>query len=247
MRYLKDTAVKFTIVALALAALGAGVALASGEDDPDKTPTGQAARDTRSAEREAARQQFLAGVAERLGVSVAELETAIKDETLEQVDQAAKDGKLSVEQARRLRQAVEEGKAYGPFGQRFGRHFGQRFDKHLGPPFHGPGAAGPERQAGPGQREGHARPGNLRHFEALRAAAQYLGLEPAELVRELSAGQSLADLAAAQGKSISGLKEALLETAEARLDEAAKKLAALGPRLESLIEQGQERPADAQD
>jgi polyhydroxyalkanoate synthesis regulator phasin len=44
-----------------------------------------------------------------------------------------------------------------------------------------------------------------------RTAADYLGLTVHELVTELQAGKSLADIAAEQGKSVDGLKQALIK------------------------------------
>jgi hypothetical protein len=58
-------------------------------------------------------------------------------------------------------------------------------------------------------------PGEQVHLEA---AAAYLGLSVDKLAQELQAGKSLADIAAAQGKSVDGLKQALLDAAKADLD-----------------------------
>jgi hypothetical protein len=51
----------------------------------------------------------------------------------------------------------------------------------------------------------------------LAAAAAYLGLQPAELVAQLRQGKSLADVAAAAGKSTDGLKSAIYAAAQAEL------------------------------
>ena len=73
---------------------------------------------------------------------------------------------------------------------------------------------------GPG---GH---GGFRHhapFGAkLDAAATYLGLTEAELRTQLEAGKSLADVAKAQGKSVSGLVDALLAAARTKIADAVK-------------------------
>src|SRR5262249_48019741 len=50
------------------------------------------------------------------------------------------------------------------------------------------------------------------------AAASYLGLTPDELKSEFAAGKSLADIAAAHGKSVEGLKQAMLDAMKADLD-----------------------------
>jgi hypothetical protein len=63
--------------------------------------------------------------------------------------------------------------------------------------------------------------GGMPHFGVdLAAAAEYLGVSEAELRGRLALGESLADVAEAEGKSVDGLKEALVADAEERLDEA---------------------------
>jgi hypothetical protein len=52
----------------------------------------------------------------------------------------------------------------------------------------------------------------------MAAAAGYLGLSPTELQTQLHNGQSLADVAAAQGKSTSGLQDAMIAAMTANLD-----------------------------
>ena len=61
---------------------------------------------------------------------------------------------------------------------------------------------------------GHKRPAFA------RAVASYLGLTGAELRTQLRAGKSLAQIATAQGKSVDGLKAAILAAAKAKLDRA---------------------------
>ena len=61
---------------------------------------------------------------------------------------------------------------------------------------------------------GHARAG------LLKAAAQYLGLSRGALAKDLRSGQTLAQVAQAQGKSVAGLQAALLASVKARLDKA---------------------------
>jgi hypothetical protein len=54
----------------------------------------------------------------------------------------------------------------------------------------------------------------------LDAAASYLGLSEAQLQSDLESGKTLAQVAAAQGKSVAGLKQALLADAKSHLDQA---------------------------
>jgi hypothetical protein len=50
-------------------------------------------------------------------------------------------------------------------------------------------------------------------------AADYLGLSADQLMRELQAGKSLADIAAEQGKSVDGLKQALIQALTADIQQ----------------------------
>ena len=82
---------------------GAGAALA-GEDNPD--------RSARCEER-------LARIAERQGISVAELEARVKARVLARIEKAREAGRISEERAAALRQRVEEGNLCP--GRRHGR------------------------------------------------------------------------------------------------------------------------------
>ena len=53
---------------------------------------------------------------------------------------------------------------------------------------------------------------------ALAGAASYLGLTDSQLLRDLSSGKSLAQIAKARGKSVSGLEQAITTAEKARLD-----------------------------
>jgi hypothetical protein len=54
----------------------------------------------------------------------------------------------------------------------------------------------------------------------LATAASYLGLSDDELVKELQAGKSLAEVAAAHGKSADSLEQAIFDAEKARIQEA---------------------------
>jgi hypothetical protein len=71
--------------------------------------------------------------------------------------------------------------------------------------------------AGPGPGFGFHHHGM---FRGLDAAATYLGLTDAQLRTQLESGKSLANVAKAQGKSVDGLVQALVDTAKKRLDAA---------------------------
>jgi hypothetical protein len=71
----------------------------------------------------------------------------------------------------------------------------------------------PTRPAGPA-KGAPAGPG------VFEAAAGYLDLAPRALFAQLRTGKSLAQVAQAQGKSVDGLKQAILAAVKARLDKA---------------------------
>jgi hypothetical protein len=70
---------------------------------------------------------------------------------------------------------------------------------------------------GPG---GFGHLGHLTRFPALAAAADYLGVEEAELRDRLRDGETLAEIAKAESKPVDGLVGALVADAERRLDTA---------------------------
>ena len=162
---------------------------------------------------------FLDSVAKHLGISSQELEDATRAAAVDQVDQALADGHITQEQADELKERIESG-AF--------------------PPFLGSGLFG-FREHGPGDgADGH-------HFffgAKLSAAAEYLGLTEVELREQLADGKSLADVAEAEGKSVDGLKQAMLAGAKTRLDDevADERLTqeqadAIYERLESAIDE----------
>ena len=58
------------------------------------------------------------------------------------------------------------------------------------------------------------------HFANLKTASAYLGLTQADLRERLANGDTLAEIARAEGKAIDGLVQALLKGAEERIDDA---------------------------
>jgi polyhydroxyalkanoate synthesis regulator phasin len=165
-------------------------------------------------------QSFLDSVAKHLGISSQKLEDATKAAAVDQVDAALKEGKLTQEQADELKARIQSDE-FPPFA---GPLFGPRF--------------------------GHAHRGGPHLFgEKLSAAADYLGLTQAELRTKLNAGQTLADIARARGKSVDGLKQAILDEAEKQLDQlvddgeltraqADEMLARMKSRIDDLVDHG---------
>jgi hypothetical protein len=141
----------------------------------------------------AEREAVLEDAAGRLGVEPDELETALVEAAAARVDASAASGRLTEEQAAELKERIRSGDAGLP-------GLGLR-----GAP---PGPGGPERRGfGHGPR-------------LLEPAADYLGLEEDELRDRLSEGDSLAEVAEAEGKDVDGLVDALVAAARERLDEA---------------------------
>jgi hypothetical protein len=176
---------------------------------------------------QAKREAFMADVAKRLGVSTEALNDAIKGARIAQVEQALKDGKITQEQADAAKKAIESGEGPGfGFGPGFGhRGFGGGFGPGPGFGHHGPGFAG-----------------------GLDAAAGYLDLTEEQLRTELQSGKSLATIAGEKGKSVDGLKAAMVKDATAKLDEALaagritkEQRDALAERLTAMVDRAVDR------
>lgn len=160
-----------TVVALAAFAGGAVAATQGSSQDP--------------------RQQYLNDVAKRLNVTPAQLDSALKGASLDQLQAAVKAGKLTQAQANALKQRIQQGPAGGP--------------PPFGPPPFGPGGFGPHRALA---------------FGPALGAAKYLGLTEGQLVNQLQSGKSLAQIAKAQGKTTTGLEQAITSALKTRLDKA---------------------------
>jgi hypothetical protein len=157
------------------------------------------------------RDDFLNSVAQHLGVSRQKLDDATKAAAIDQVDAQLAAGKITKAQADALKARIQAGDV--PF---------------LG----GPGGPG-----GPGMRFGLGFGLPAKLGAQVQAAASYLGLSESDLRSKLNAGQSLADIAKAQGKSTDGLKQALVAAAKASLDKAvADKRITDAQRTEALNE-----------
>jgi hypothetical protein len=139
---------------------------------------------------------FLARVAGHLGISTQKLEDATKAAAIDQVNADLKAGRITKAQADAMKAQIERGGVPLFFG---GQH---RF-------------GGPHRFGD----FGHVPFGAHGH---LSSAADYLGLTVPQLFQKLANGQSLADVANAQHKSVDGLKQAILDGAKKDLDQAVK-------------------------
>jgi transposase-like protein len=136
------------------------------------------------------RQAFLNDVAKRLHVSPQQLSSALQGATQDQLNAAVRAGRLTRAQADAIEKRLREGAAPLPFLHR-------GLLRHGGP---GLVPGGPPLGLGP-----------------LGAAMQYLGITPAQLFNQLSSGDSLAAIAKAHGKSVSGLEKAIVAAQRSRL------------------------------
>jgi hypothetical protein len=157
------------------------------------------------------RRAFLDDVAKRLHVTPAQLNAALKGAAADQLQSAVKAGKLSQAQANKLKQRIQNHAGAGPL--------------LFGPP-RGQAPFGPPRGAVPFGAPRGLRPFGLHHalffgpHAPAKAAANYLGLTRGQLRKQLASGKSLAQIAKAQGKSTSGLEQAITAAIKARLDKA---------------------------
>jgi hypothetical protein len=149
------------------------------------------------------RQALVADAAKRLGVTPAQLTSALQQAQIDQINKAVTAGKLTRAQGDAIIKGIKAGHGFGLLGPAGppvgGFHFHAR--GHFGPMHHGPG--GP---AG-----------------FLSGAATYLGVSNTALFNDLRSGKTLADVAKTQGKSVTGLEQAMLNASKTRLDGAVKK------------------------
>lgn len=190
---------RYVLVSAAVLAAGAGggaAIAASNNDDRQKTE-----------------QSILDDAAKRLNVTPEALKSALGAAEDAQLDAQVKAGKLTQEQADAIKKAraqagtVLGGPGVGPGGPR-GMHPG------MGPG--GPGG-GPGFGFGLGGLRLHAGAGG-----ALDAAATALGLERDDLVSKLRDGQSIAEIAKAQGKPLDDVKAAVTDAVTKELDARVK-------------------------
>ncbi len=164
------------------------------------------------------RQAYVNDVAKRLNVTPAKLRAALQGALVDRLNAAVAAGKLSKAQASAIKQRIAQG---APFGLAAVHPFMRpRF-------FGGPGGpGGPGMPGGPGGPGGPGMPppgiAAVANHGPLAAAATYLGISRVQLFKDLASGKSLAQLATAEHKSVSGLKQAVVSAIKSRLDAAVK-------------------------
>jgi hypothetical protein len=143
------------------------------------------------------------------GVAIAASDPSPSEENQAIIDDAAKQlgispSKLSDALKQALGDRIDAAVAAGRITKSEGDALKQRIESGDVPLFAGP----------------HRSFGHVAFFGGLDAAASYLGLTQAQLHSELESGKTLAQVAQAQGKSVSGLVDALVAQAKERLDSA---------------------------
>ena len=112
---------------------------------------------------------------------------------------------LSAALKKALEKRVDEAVAAGRLTKAQGDELKQRIESGDVPLFGGPGFGFHERGA---------------LFGGLDAAASYLGLTETQLRSQFQSGKSLADVAKAQGKSVDGLVQAIVDAAKKKVEAA---------------------------
>jgi hypothetical protein len=170
----------------------------------------------------AARRKVIAGAAAALavggagaGVAATKLATNTpSEESKAIVNDAAKNlgvepSRLSAALKKAFEDRIDAAVAAGRLTKAQGDELKQRIESDdfplFGPPAFGPGFGPPHP-----------------FFHGLDAAGTYLGLTEEQLHNRLESGKTLAEIAEAQGKSVDGLKDAMLKDAKTHLDAAVK-------------------------
>lgn len=197
-----------------------------------------------------AQQAVIADAAKRLGVTPDKLQSALEAAQDAQLDQAVKDGKLTQQQADAIKarrkasgRVLGGGAALGP--RPGGGPGGPRGFAHRGGGI-GAGPAFGARGHFAGPRGGFGRAFGPRPFFGAGGfdLPKALGVTPQQFGQQLRAGKSLADIAKAQGKSLSDVRVTLKAGVKQRLDAAvkAKKLTqARADKLRARIDDGIDR------
>lgn len=162
---------------------------------------GGAAFAGQSAEDKGARcEARVAKIAEKQGLTVAEVAARVEERLTARVDAALQAGRIATERAAMLKERIAAGSLC----------------------------------------KGHALRGKLGRHRLLAAAAEFLGLDRAELKAALP-GTSLSALAEKQGKSVDGLKAAMLAPVEAKLAKAVEAKRISQERADRLLDRLENR------
>ena len=184
-----------TLVAAGALLAGGGIAVAGTGQGQGTAPSGDRC------------QRFVERIADKRGITVAELEAKWKQKALGGIDAALKAGRITGDQAARLKARVT--------GWKFcdGSLWKARAKTH------------------------HAGLLNVAAVASMVAGAvDYLDVTGKDLLAAWRAGKSLGDIAQAKGKGVSGLKAAMLAKLTARLDKAVADDRLTDERRDALVE-----------
>jgi len=174
--------------------------------------TGVAVATTRSDDAEQREQAVLEDAAKQLDVEPSELRDALSQAQDEQLDADVKAGRLTQEQADAIKQRrAEAGTVLGPGGGPPGHFFGH--GRGGGPGFHG----------GPG--------------DLLGAAADALGLSIEQLAERLRDGDTLGEVAKAEGKDFADVRTAVRRELKEHLDEAVENGPLTRERADAMLDE----------
>ena len=215
------------VVMLALGGVAAGIVAAQtsgGTATPAEqsaTPSDQNA--TPAGKRPALIEDFLSKLAANLGISEDELKQAIRTTGSQLLDQAVADGKVTEEEAAKIRDRIESGDfPIFPFGG------------------HGPGHGhGPHHGPGPGFGLG------LMNGDLIKQTADFLGVDRQTVIEGLQSDQSLAQIAEANGKSGDELSGYLYDQLKSKLDEAVANNRITQDREDSMLSNAKDRIDEA--
>jgi hypothetical protein len=176
---------------VALLALGLFAVAVAGAQEGSPEPSPTEPSPTQEANEEDVRpfDNFLDRLAENLGISREELDETIDETQIELIDEAVAEGRLDEEKAADLKERIENGEPVFPG---FGFHGGV---------------------------EGAHRPFAVGIHWIIETAAELLSIEESELRQRFGEGESLAEMAEAEGIDIEQFKSDLLAAADAKLDE----------------------------
>lgn len=160
------------------------------------------------------RQAFLNDVAKRLHVTPQELSSALSGATVDQLQAEVQAGRLTQAQANALEQRLKNG-GTAPLGPLT------------------PGLAGPRPFLRGGLGVGPLAFG-FPGF-GLGGAASYLGLTNPQLFQQLQGGKSLAQIAAAKGKTVAGLERAMTAPLKKALDAAVARKAITAAKANQIL------------
>ncbi|MEW6276311.1 MAG: Fis family transcriptional regulator [Bacillota bacterium] len=196
---LKKKIALFTLIAFALVTLFAGIALAqTGErQSPDKQ---------NQSGPPVLWQTFLGKLAANLGVDQERLQEAIRQTTQQMVDEAAQQGKITPEQAEKIKARLQNGPGFFGFIRK----------------------GWPE--AGEGRKGWRAKGKNL------ELLAQILGLSADELKAQLKEGKKISDIAGQQGMSMDQLRQKMQEARIQAVQQAVKDGKLTQEKAEQLIQ-----------